>query len=289
MTHNEVAGTARTTAAIRARETSLPDALFRDPFAEALAGPSAMAALRSMPEEMQQRFSTFTVVRTRIFDDWLMSVTSTGGIRQVVMLGAGLDSRAFRLNWPPGVTLWELDQPSVLAAKASELRDIGASPRCERNTLAVDLAGESWPGELTDAGWRRELPTAWLIEGLLPYMAPGEAFALLDAVSASTAAGSQLAADMVDRDSVAARNAYLAHLRKATPSTQGAPFQFGTDDPELVLRERGWANVQVLPAADAAARFGRALAAPAAGSLLQPRLWLVTAQRRMQGATDAAL
>ena len=188
-----------------------------------------------------------------------------------------------------GVTLWELDQASVLEAKASLLRDVHASSQCNRKTLEVDLAGVSWPDELIHAGLRREVPTAWLIEGLLPYLTPDEAFALLDAVSTLSVPGSHLGADMVDHDSVAARNAYLAHLREASPSTQGAPFQFGTNDPEHLLRERGWSSVQILHAADAAARFGRTLAAPAPGTPLLPRLWLVTAHRPIKGVTSAGL
>src|SRR5438128_3618200 len=106
---NDVAATARITASIRARETARPDGLFRDPLAEVLAGHEAMAAMQAMPELVRQRSSMYTVIRTRVFDDWL--VTTLGhGVAQVVLLGAGFDTRAFRLDWPPGVRVWELDQ-----------------------------------------------------------------------------------------------------------------------------------------------------------------------------------
>lgn len=142
---NDVAATARITASIRARETARPDALFRDPLAEVLAGHAAMAAMQAMPEAVRERSSMYTVIRTRVFDDWLLTTLGPGrGVAQVVLLGAGFDSRAFRLDWPPGVHLWELDQVSLLAAKEAILTRAAAIPGCQRSTLAVDFADAAW-------------------------------------------------------------------------------------------------------------------------------------------------
>src|SRR5712691_12446036 len=113
------------------------DSLFRDPLAEVLAGTEAMAALHAMPEAVQDRVSMYTVIRTRVFDDWLATaVGPEQSVSQVVLLGAGFDGRAFRLNWPPGVRLWELDQAPLLVAKEAILAQVAAIPGCQRQTLA---------------------------------------------------------------------------------------------------------------------------------------------------------
>src|ERR1700674_3285479 len=104
---NDVAATARITASIRASETARPDGFFQDPLAEVLAGHEAMAAMQAMPEAVRDRSSMYTVIRTRVFDDWLSTTLSPGrGVTQVVLLAAGCDRRAFRLEWPPGVRVW---------------------------------------------------------------------------------------------------------------------------------------------------------------------------------------
>jgi methyltransferase (TIGR00027 family) len=278
---HDVAATARTTASILARETLRPNALFRDPLAEALAGPQAMAALRALPEAVQERFSTYTAVRTRVFDDWLASTTAPPeGVRQVVLLGAGLDSRAFRLDWPPGLQLWELDQAPLLAAKEEILARVAPPARCRRQTVAVDLADPTWPAALRSAGFRSDLPTAWLAEGVLPYLVPEVAIALLDRAASLSPTGSHLAADMVDGDSVVTRNDYLARLRQLNASVKGAPFHFGTNDPGQLLMDHGWSTPAVLDANQVGATFNRTLISAAPSSLPLPRLWFVMAQRR---------
>ena len=90
----------------------------------------------------------YTVIRTRVFDDWLATVVPA--VSQLVLLGAGFDSRAFRLDWPPGVRLWELDQASLLAAKEAILAQVAAIPGCQRHTVAVDFAADR-PGKLASA------------------------------------------------------------------------------------------------------------------------------------------
>ena len=277
---NDVAATARITASIRARETARPDALFRDPLAEVLAGPEAMAATQAMPEAVRDRSSMYTVIRTRVFDDWLSTTLGRGhGVAQVVLLGAGFDSRAFRLAWPPGVRLWELDQASLLAAKAAILAGVAAVPGCERRSLPVDFDHADWPEALTSAGLRSEVPTAWLAEGLFPYLAPEAALGVLDAMRDLSPPGSHLAMDVVDEVSVTTRNQYLAGLRQLSPSLKGASFQSGTDDPRRLLADHGWATSKIMHPGDAAAHFGRFTTFPGMPGLPLPRLSFVLARR----------
>ncbi len=110
---SDIASTARVTAALRAVETARANALFQDPWAAALAGPDLLATFAAQPPDIQDRASSYTIIRTRVFDDWLL----TTGCPQIVLLGAGFDTRAFRLGWPTGAQVWELDQAKVLDAK----------------------------------------------------------------------------------------------------------------------------------------------------------------------------
>jgi methyltransferase (TIGR00027 family) len=239
-----------------------------------------MAALDAMPAAVQDRSSMYTVIRTRVFDDWLATTTGpVHGVSQVVLLGAGFDSRAFRLDWPPGVRLWELDQAPLLAAKEAILARLAATPGCQRHTVAVDFTNTDWPGVLTLAGLRSELPTAWLAEGLLPYLAPDVAIGLLDAVSELSPRGSHLAMDVVDGVSIITRNQYLAGLRQLSPSLKGAAFQFGTNDPRQLLADHGWTTSSIMRPGDDGANFGRFTASPSLPNLPLPLLSFVLARR----------
>ena len=121
------------------------------------------------------------------------------GIRQVVILAAGLDSRAYRLQWPTGTTVFEIDQPKVLEYKTSTLDAHGAQPQARRIPVAVDLR-DDWPAALTDAGFDASQPTAWLAEGLLPYLPPDAQDRLFDLVTAHSAAGSRIAVESFSMD-----------------------------------------------------------------------------------------
>ncbi len=128
-----------------------------------------------------------------IFDDYFTEVTHDG-IRQVVILAAGLDSRAFRLDWPAGTTVYEIDQPKVLEYKTATLQAHGAVSRARHVPVPIDLR-DDWPAALIAAGFDPAQPTAWLAEGLLPYL-PGEAQdRLFDIVSSHSAPGSRLAVE----------------------------------------------------------------------------------------------
>lgn len=190
-----VAATALGAARARAAESNRPDALFQDQYAQAfvdvapgvLPGP----ATGEPTGFVAMAFAFHAAVRTRFFDDFLLQ-SSEGGCRQVVLLGAGLDTRAHRLAWPQAVRLFEVDQPQVLAFKEHVLAKQNATPRCARTLVPTDLR-QDWAGALLAAGLNPVAPTAWLAEGLLIYLSAVEATSLLSDVTRLAAQGSHLA------------------------------------------------------------------------------------------------
>ncbi|HEY1704704.1 MAG TPA: SAM-dependent methyltransferase [Trebonia sp.] len=196
----EVSRTALGTAALRAHESRRADRLFDDPYAEAfddtalgvsspLDGPDGSSAGRRELSPMEQEFYGPIVTRTRFFDDYL--TRAAGGCAQVVLLAAGLDTRAFRLTWPAGTRMFELDFPGVLAFKDTVLGSAGAVPRCQRTTVPCDLRTD-WAAALTATGFDPAVPTAWLAEGIVIYLSPTEADQLFSRVTGLSAPGSQL-------------------------------------------------------------------------------------------------
>jgi methyltransferase (TIGR00027 family) len=134
-------------------------------------------------------------VRTRFYDDFFLGATR-GGIRQAVILAAGLDARAYRLPWPQGTVLYEVDLPDVIEFKTSTLRDLGAEPTVERRTVAVDLR-DDWPAALRAAGFDPQAPSAWSAEGLVVYLPPEAQDALFGSITALSAPKSQVASEFV--------------------------------------------------------------------------------------------
>jgi methyltransferase (TIGR00027 family) len=199
-----VSETALGMALIRAEESRRPDRLFDDPYAEAflVAAPDAFSdkdGATADPEVLEAVFSVFRfqgVIRTRFFDDRLVAGCASG-CRQVVLLAAGLDTRAFRLAWPPGTRVFELDLPEVLTFKDHVLAGRRASPRCERTAVPADLV-QDWPPRLAATGFEPTEPTAWLAEGLLLYLSAPEVARLLASISALSAPRSQLFFDHGD-------------------------------------------------------------------------------------------
>jgi methyltransferase (TIGR00027 family) len=143
--------------------------------------------LQQMPDAM--------AARTRFFDAFFSDATKTG-IRQAVILASGLDARAYRLDWPTGTTVFEVDQPEVIAFKTQTLSDLGASPTTDRRTVAIDLRND-WPAALIESGFDRTQPTAWIAEGLLGYLPPEAQDRLLDNIAALSADGSRLATEAI--------------------------------------------------------------------------------------------
>jgi methyltransferase (TIGR00027 family) len=134
-------------------------------------------------------------VRTRHFDK-LFTDGAEAGIRQAVILAAGLDARAYRLSWPHGTTVYELDQPEVIRFKSDRLAELGAQPTAERRAIAVDLR-DDWPKALLDNGFDPKQPTAWIAEGLLIYLPPHAQDLLFDRIDALSAPGSRVATEHI--------------------------------------------------------------------------------------------
>ena len=134
-------------------------------------------------------------VRTRFFDDFFTGATKDG-VRQAVILASGLDTRAYRLPWPAGTVVYEIDQPRVIEFKTTTLADFGAAPSVERRAVGIDLR-EDWPGALRQHGFDVNQPTAWSAEGLLPYLPPEAQDRLFDHITALSAPGSRLATEHV--------------------------------------------------------------------------------------------
>jgi methyltransferase (TIGR00027 family) len=127
--------------------------------------------------------------RTRYFDEFFADAAKDG-IRQAVILASGLDARAYRLDWPAGMTVFEIDQPEVIEFKATTLAGLGAEPKANLRTVAIDLR-EDWPTALKAAGFDTTKPSAWIAEGLFGYLPPEAQDRLLDAVTELGAPGSR--------------------------------------------------------------------------------------------------
>lgn len=149
--------------------------------------PDAAARARANIDEM--------AVRTRFFDDYFVAAADSG-IRQAVILASGLDARAYRLAWPGGTVVYEIDQPEVIEFKTRTVADLGARPTAERRTVPIDLR-EDWPAALRSAGFDPGLPTAWLAEGLLIYLPPDAQDKLFDNIHDLSAPGSAVATEFV--------------------------------------------------------------------------------------------
>jgi methyltransferase (TIGR00027 family) len=268
---SSIEATARWTAAVRAAETSRADRLFEDPWAAALAGPDGAAWLAGRPPG-----STLPIaIRTRFFDDWLRLVAIDGGIRQVVLLAAGLDTRAYRLPWAAGTTVFELDLPAVLAGKEGVLEAAGATPACDRRAVGADLAGD-WAAALLPAGLDPARPTAWLVEGVLFYL-PREAIdRILDDVTRLSAPGSRLGFDIV--------NGHVLTSPWTKPwvdmqAAAGAPWIGTMDDPVADLAVRGWVAAVTQPGSPEANHGRWTLPVVPDAMTEMPHSWYVTAER----------
>jgi methyltransferase (TIGR00027 family) len=277
-TSDLLASTARWTAAARAQESQRADRLFNDPWATTLAGTEG-------EEWATHQAGAFGIlmmtVRTRFFDDFVQRVTSEYDIKQVVLLAAGLDTRAFRLSWPEQTRLFELDQPQVLDHKEQVLTAASARPTCERRPIAVDLTG-SWTEALIKAGFTADHPACWLLEGVLFYLPNETVTRLLDAVTSLAASGSWLGFDIVTS---ATLTSPLTRSWVEMQAQAGAPWTGTMDDPEEFLARRGW-KTTLTQVGEAEANYGR-WSFPVIPRTMpdMPREWLVTAQKMILGST----
>lgn len=219
---SSVGATATMVAAQRALATTGPDKLINDPFAAPLVRAVGIDFFTRMvdgdiafPEDDDfdpVRMGHGMGVRTRFFDEHFESATQ-GGIRQAVILAAGLDARAYRLAWPAGTVVYEVDLPQVIDFKTTTLAGLGAEPTTERRTVAVDLR-DDWPAALTAAGFDPNAPTVWSAEGLLVYLQPDDQDALFDTITGLSAPGSRLACEFIQDTTVFSGPEWREHREK---------------------------------------------------------------------------
>jgi methyltransferase (TIGR00027 family) len=247
-------------ARVRALETEREDALFRDPLAQAFAAAGGLwPSSPPLPDDEATRrrwlaVAFSIVIRTKFFDD-LLQQASASGVRQVVLLGAGMDSRAFRIDWPEGTRIFEVDTAAPLDFKASVLRQEQAAARCERITVEVDLH-EDWPRALAAAGHDPAVPTAWIAEGLLIYLPEDAVELLLARISVRSARGSWMGLTLGSRGVIE---------RFSADAVPGSPASMWVsempDDPVGWLAGHGW-EARSHTVRERAAAYGRPISSP---------------------------
>lgn len=275
-----VGATALGVAAARAAETESSDPLIQDPFARVFVeaagegmwslylNPTLPAELDPELQVQMRAMTDFMAVRTAFFDEFFLDAAKSG-VRQVVILAAGLDSRAWRLSWPDGITVYELDQPRVLEFKTATLQQHGAAPRSKLVNVAVDLR-QDWPTALREAGFDASEPTAWSAEGLLRYLPARAQDLLFERIDALSPAGSWLAAnapsrEAIDPDRLRRQRDQMQRLRVAAaqlvhsemPDVDALWYQEERTDVADWLHNHGWA-VSAASMAEMLARYGRA-------------------------------
>ncbi|HYB34997.1 MAG TPA: class I SAM-dependent methyltransferase [Mycobacterium sp.] len=254
---SSVGATATAVAARRALASKGPNPLIDDPFAEPLVNAVGVDAfIRMMNGEIElvdddpaftpQRLAEGMAVRTRFFDSFFVDAGEAGeaGLRQAVILAAGLDTRAYRLPWPPGTAVYEVDQPRVIEFKTRTLAGLGATPAADYRAVGVDLR-DDWPAALRDNGFDPMQPTAWSAEGLLAYLPPEAQDRLFDNITALSASGSRLGTGYVPdiRDRIAKRGREVSERwRRLGLNLNWADLVYDGKRNDVVeyLADRGW-------------------------------------------------
>jgi methyltransferase (TIGR00027 family) len=251
---SSVGATATAVAARRAMASKGPNPLIDDPFAEPLVNAVGVEAFIKMmngdieltdddPAFTSQRLAEGMAVRTRFFDNFFTDA-SKAGVRQAVILAAGLDTRAYRLPWPSGTVVYEIDQPQVIEFKTRTLADLGAAPTADRKAVAVDLR-DDWVGALSNIGFSTEWPTAWIAEGLLGYLPPDAQDRLFDIITTLSFSGSRIGTGYVPdiRDRIAKRgNEISERWRRLGLNVNWADLVYDGErnDAMEYLAARGW-------------------------------------------------
>lgn len=270
---NPVSNTALLTAAARAIENARPDRIFRDDLARTMAG--AKGPLMTKRYD-RAGLNEFIAIRTRYIDDALESHALEDDVRQIVIVAAGMDTRAYRLDWSPGTIVYELDRPELFVIKNEMLRAANVEPRCRRVTVGVDLL-DDWSQALQNAGYRPERPTVWAVEGLLFFLTETAVHMLLSRAARLSASGSCLVTDMVNRRFLS--NPWTQQFLQAMKA-DGAPWQFGVDDPASLLDACSWTAVDIKEPGQEGAHFGRwPYQVPPPSVVQAPRSFLMRAER----------
>jgi methyltransferase (TIGR00027 family) len=257
---SSVGATATAVAARRALASKGPNPLIDDPFAEPLVRAVGVDAfIRMMNGEFElanddpadpadpafttQRLSEGMAVRTRFFDSFLLDA-ARAGVRQCVILASGLDTRAYRLEWPHGSVVYEVDQPRVIEFKTSTLAGLGAAPAADRRAVGIDLR-DDWPAALRDSGFDPTQPSAWIAEGLLGYLPPDAQDRLFDSITELSAAGSRIGTGYIPdiRDRIQKRGREISERwRRMGLNLNWSDLVYDGERNDVVsyLSDRGW-------------------------------------------------
>ncbi|MBO0882861.1 MAG: class I SAM-dependent methyltransferase [Mycobacterium sp.] len=280
-----VGATAAMVAAARAIETDSPDPLIRDPYArllvsaagtgvwEAMLDDAMVAKVEAFDPETAAVFHymrSYQAVRTHFFDEFFADALA-GQIRQVVILASGLDSRAFRLHWPAGTTVYEIDQPKVLAYKSGTLAAHGVVPSADRREVPIDLR-QDWPAALRGEGFDPNAPAAWLAEGLLMYLPADAQDRLFEQITELSRPGCRIAVETAASRAVDRRKEMQERMQRVsaelgieqTINVQDLIY----DDPDRAdvaewLDAHGWRS-QSVASGDEQRRLGRWVEMPMA-------------------------
>jgi methyltransferase (TIGR00027 family) len=279
---SSVGATATMVAATRALASAEPSPIINDPFAAPLVravGLNFFVRLvdgdiqipvasqthdQAVQAERDLQLETDSIaVRTRFFDDFFLNATRDG-VRQAVILAAGLDARPYRLSWPSGSVVYEVDQPKVIEFKSAMMSALSAAPAADRRTVSIDLR-EDWPAALRRSGFDDTQPTAWSAEGLLMYLPPDAQDRLFDNITTLSAPGSRLATEYHGNDSsdsgptmserAAQFNQRWAKLG-CDIDLSGLFFDGERSNVVEYLKDRGW-QVSTRPRRDLFADYGR--------------------------------
>lgn len=239
--NESVGATALGVAGGRAAETNSADPLINDPYAQLFleaAGdgiwkiylneelPAELAEVDPRFKERMQAMMSYMGSRTKIFDEFFLAAAADG-IRQAVILAAGLDARAWRLAWPEGSVVYEIDQPKVLAFKIETLESHDVTPIANHFSVGIDLR-QDWPKALLDAGFDPTVPTAWLAEGLLPYLTADAQALLFDRIQSLSARGSRVAVEAFTNDFFSAES--FARREEQMEQYRAAAIKLGGKD-----------------------------------------------------------
>ncbi|MCV7007924.1 class I SAM-dependent methyltransferase [Mycobacterium gordonae] len=297
-----VGSTALGVAAARAAETESDNPLIRDPFARVFldavgdgmwsiyADPKLLAQASEIDPQVRARAQMlvdFMATRTAFFDEYFLRAAGSG-VRQVVILAAGLDARAWRLPWPDGTVVYELDQPKVLEFKTATLDRHGATPTARLVNVPIDLR-QDWPKALQEAGFDPGRPSAWSAEGLVRYLPAQAQDLLFERIDALSAPGSWLASNVpgegfIDPDLVRRQREEMQRMRAVAAQLTDADMpavedlwyaEERTALPDW-LRDRGW-EASAVDFPGLMDRYGRDVADGA--EVAMPPTLFVSAQR----------
>lgn len=297
-----VGATALGVAAARAAETESENPLINDPFARVFvdaagdgmwsiyANPTLHAAASELDPTVRARIQLmidFMATRTAFFDEFFLGAADAG-VRQVVILASGLDARAWRLPWPDGTVVYELDQPKVLEFKSATLREHGAHPTAQLVHVPIDLR-QDWPKALQEAGFDASRQCVWSAEGLVRYLPAQAQDLLFERIHALSAGGSWLASNVpgegfLDPDLVRRQREEMQRMRAVAAQLVHADV---TDYEDLWypeertavadwLRDHGW-DVSAATFVELMARYGRSIPHDAEDTM--PPTLFVSAQR----------